>query len=187
MSPATPKRSFPQEYVFPPPLLNKIFILFNSVISKNWEASFPFAEVEINKIVFLFNILKSIQMPFAYVDHITEKSICQEKTFCSSQKTSATATRRTTTRCVSFYSYCHTPDYLTRCIRLRASKGHLQRSMLPKQIKRQSAIDFLDISSLRELFQFLYCASHRLPFCNQGIAGNAAAMPNSIVSAGKDA
>lgn len=79
MSPATPKRSFPQEYVFPPPLLNKIFILFNSVISKNWEASFPFAEVEINKIVFLFNILKSIQMPFAYVDHITEKAFVKKK------------------------------------------------------------------------------------------------------------
>lgn len=57
---------------------------------------------------------------------------------------------------------------------LNASAGFLQSFtavMLPKQPKRQSAIDFLGISSLRELFQFLYCTSHGLHFCNQGIAG----------------
>ena len=58
------------------------------------------------------------------------KQTCQEKSFCSLRKSPATATRRPAVRCVSFYGYRRTGDRLTRCVRLRASQGHLRR---PKQ------------------------------------------------------
>lgn len=151
---------------------------------------FPIVKDELNKIDILVQFFMASRLQLSccifYIPH--KKQTCQEKFSCYSRKSSATATRRTAARYASFYGYRRTPNCLTRCVRLMASYGHLQRSMSPKQISKASATDFLGISSLRELFQFLYCASLGLHFDYKASqAGNAAAMPNPIVSAGKDA
>ena len=84
---------------------------------------FPIVKDELNKIDILvqFFMASRLQLSYCifYIPH--KKQTCQENSFCYLRKSSATATRRTAARCVSFYGYRRTQRRLSNALRASTS------------------------------------------------------------------